>query len=89
MPQDYKKLVDKNNRSIGDKFYIPLLILRIIVISWYTYVRFQLVGLVIVLIIGIFSGTLFTLAGLYYGGAIIALYLGLYFLYLWFEKHNM
>ena len=87
MSHDTKNQVNKHI-SIRDKFYIPFLILRLIVHYWYTYIRLQLGGLVIVLIVGIFTGTLFTKAGLYCGSAITALYLGLYFLHHWFERHD-
>ena len=87
MSHDSKKQIDKHT-SIRDKFYIPLLILRTIVHFWYGYIKLQLAGLVIVLIWAIFNRTLFTLNGLYFSGAIVALYLGIYFLHLWFERYD-
>ncbi len=87
MLDDSKKQANKH-ASIRDIFYIPLLILRIIVLYWYGYLRLQLVGLVIVLIWAIFNRSLFTLDGLYFSGAIVVLYLGIYFFHLLFERYD-
>ena len=85
MPFDSKK--QTNARISGpNKYYFPFLLLRIIVHMWYRYAWLHALGLLILLIAGIFTGNLFTKNGLIYGGLMSALYLGLYFLNRWLER---
>ena len=67
-------------KYLSGKSYFPWFILSIVVGVWYRYAMLHLLAVLILLIIGIFTGDLFTRDGLFWGGWTIVLYLDLYFL---------
>jgi hypothetical protein len=87
MPIESKKQADVKV-SRPNKYWVPFLLLRAIVYGWYRYAWLHSWGILLLLIQGIFTGNLFTKEGLFYGGLMDALYLGLYFLNRWFERHD-